>query len=119
MKARRLALFGVSLFAGLTSGRQLKRTKEQPDQSPLFFSGTWVFEDPRTLHRHVLVVSPNLDLALDDQPVRASVKEVTANQLVYTDQYGYELKIQADDQQPRSFFDEADDQTYYFLTSIN
>ncbi|WP_125544822.1 DUF4828 domain-containing protein [Levilactobacillus lindianensis] len=113
MKGRDIALFGVSLVAGLTGGFSLHRkNKNQPSESPLFYVGTWQFVDPHNHRHHRLEISPNLDVQIDNHPLKVRVKDLDEHQLTFQDKFGYHLTIHANERQPISFFDEADDCTY-------
>ena len=113
MKGREIALFGISLLAGLTGGFSLRQKKQaQPSESPLFYAGTWQFVDPHNQRHHRLEISPSLDLQIDGRPLEVSVQELNEHQLTFQDKFGYHLVIHANEQRPISFFDEADDCTY-------
>ncbi|AYM02842.1 DUF4828 domain-containing protein [Levilactobacillus yiduensis] len=113
MKGRDIALFGISLVAGLTGGFSLRKKKDpQPSTSPLFYVGTWQFIDPHNQRRHRLEISPNLDVQIDDHQLQVRVKDLNEQQLTFQDKFGYHLTIHANERQPISFFDEADDCTY-------
>ncbi|MFC6260724.1 DUF4828 domain-containing protein [Levilactobacillus fujinensis] len=113
MKGREIALFGISLVAGLTGGFSLRKKKQpQPSESPLFYVGTWQFVDPHNQRRHRLAISPNLDVQIDDHPLQVRVQDLNEQQLTFQDKFGYHLTIHANERQPISFFDEADDCTY-------
>lgn len=114
MKGRELALFGISLFAGLTSGFSLhkKQQAKTSHHSPLFYAGTWQFIDPHNQRHHRLEISPTLDVHIDGHPLEVRVQELNDRQLTFQDKFGYHLVIHANEQRPVSFFDEADDCTY-------
>ncbi|WP_125765097.1 DUF4828 domain-containing protein [Levilactobacillus mulengensis] len=113
MKGRDIALFGISLVAGLTGGFSLRKKKDpQPSTSPLFYVGTWQFIDPHNQRRHRLEISPNLDVQIDDHQLQVRVQDLNEQQLTFQDKFGYHLTIHANERQPISFFDEADDCTY-------
>ncbi|AKP65412.1 hypothetical protein FC99_GL002533 [Levilactobacillus koreensis JCM 16448] len=113
MKGREIALFGISLVAGLTGGFSLRKKKQsQPSDSPLFYVGTWQFVDPHNQRRHRLEISPNLDVQIDDHQLQVRVQDLNEQQLTFQDKFGYHLTIHANERQPISFFDEADDCTY-------
>ena len=113
MKGRQFALFGLSLLAGLTGGFSLhKKQPARATTSPLFYAGTWQFVDPHNRRHHHLVISPNLDVAIDGRAIEVSVQQLDQHQLVFQDKFGYHLVIHANKQRPVSFFDEADDITY-------
>ncbi|WP_203640726.1 DUF4828 domain-containing protein [Levilactobacillus andaensis] len=113
MKGREIALFGISLVAGLTGGFSLRKKKQpQPSESPLFYVGTWQFVDPHNQRRHRLEISPNLDVQIDDHQLQVRVQDLNEQQLTFQDKFGYHLTIHANERQPISFFDEADDCTY-------
>lgn len=113
MKGRDIALFGLSLVAGLTGGFSLRKKKDpQPSTSPLFYVGTWQFIDPHNQRPHRLEISPNLDVQIDDHQLQVRVQDLNEQQLTFQDKFGYHLTIHANERQPISFFDEADDCTY-------
>jgi hypothetical protein len=113
VKGRDIALFGISLVAGLTGGFSLRKKKDpQPSTSPLFYVGTWQFIDPHNQRRHRLEISPNLDVQIDDHQLQVRVQDLNEQQLTFQDKFGYHLTIHANERQPISFFDEADDCTY-------
>jgi len=113
VKGREIALFGISLVAGLTGGFSLRKKKQpQPSESPLFYVGTWQFVDPHNQRRHRLEISPNLDVQIDDHQLQVRVQDLNEQQLTFQDKFGYHLTIHANERQPISFFDEADDCTY-------
>lgn len=113
MKGRDIALFGISLVAGLTGGFSLRKKKDpQPSTSPLFYVGTWQFIDPHNQRHHRLEISPNLDVQIDDHQLQVRVQDLNEQQLTFQDKFGYHLTIHANERQPISFFDEADDCTY-------
>ncbi|WP_304055527.1 DUF4828 domain-containing protein [Levilactobacillus namurensis] len=114
MKSREIALFGLSLLAGLTGGFSLrKKQQSQPNESsPLFYAGTWRFVDPHNQRQHRLEISPNLDIRIDGRALEVTVQELNEHQLTFQDKFGYHLVIHANEQRPVSFFDEADDCTY-------
>ncbi|QMU07290.1 DUF4828 domain-containing protein [Levilactobacillus suantsaii] len=113
MKGRELALFGISLLAGLTSGFSLrKKQHDESNESPLFYAGTWQFVDPYNQRRHQLEISPNLDVHIDGRSLEVNVKGLDDHKLTFQDKFGYHLVIRANEQRPISFFDEADDCTY-------
>ena len=113
MKGREIALFGISLVAGLTGGFSLRKKQQtQPSDSPLFYVGTWQFVDPHNQRQHRLEISPNLDVQIDNHQLQVRVKDLNEQQLTFQDKFGYHLTIHANERQPISFFDEADDCTY-------
>ncbi|WP_125583662.1 DUF4828 domain-containing protein [Levilactobacillus cerevisiae] len=113
MKGRDIALFGISLVAGLTGGFSLRKKKDpQPSTSPLFYVGTWQFVDPHNQRHHRLEISPNLDVQIDDHQLQVRVQDLNEQELTFQDKFGYHLTIHANERQPISFFDEADDCTY-------
>lgn len=78
----------------------------------LFFAGTWRFYDQRQKRHHILQVSTQLQIEIDGHPLAGQVTQLNRQQLVFLDQYGYELRITANDQQPTTIYDEADHRTY-------
>lgn len=120
MKRKEMALFGLSLVAGLTSGLSLRKSKPTPkNDSPLFYVGTWQFIDPNNQRRHRLIISPSLDVQIDNHPLHVQVKNLSEQQLTFQDKFGYHLTIHANERRPISFFDEADDCTYPIAASTD
>ncbi|KRL98110.1 hypothetical protein FD28_GL000126 [Levilactobacillus hammesii DSM 16381] len=51
-------------------------------------------------------------MQIDNHQLQVSVKNLNDTQLTFQDKFGYHLTIHANEHQPISFFDEADDCTY-------
>ncbi|GEK28261.1 DUF4828 domain-containing protein [Furfurilactobacillus siliginis] len=115
---RNVILFGVSLAAGLTSAFT-RSAKKQPDTQsslPMLYSGTWKYSDHNDHRIHRIQINPDLTLHVDGRAEQATVESISAEELVYLDNFGYHLRIQANEQQPVSLYDEADNATYTLVS---
>ncbi|MGF7437293.1 DUF4828 domain-containing protein [Lentilactobacillus senioris] len=117
MRKRTVILFVASLVAGLL--KTPKKHKELPNgkTDPRFFVGSWQYTDQEN-RTHQLTVNPDLELIIDQKPVKGNVETTSAYQLTFLDSLGYHLTIKANEIGPVAFFDEADD-INYSLSKIN
>ena len=115
---RNILLFGVSLAAGLSSTFTRSGQKHTDNQSslPMLFSGTWKYSDHNDHRIHRIQINPDLTLHIDGRKENATVESITAQELVYLDGFGYHLRIHANEQQPVSLYDEADNATYTLVS---
>ncbi|MFD1318328.1 DUF4828 domain-containing protein [Loigolactobacillus zhaoyuanensis] len=76
------------------------------------YAGTWLFYDIKQSRHHQLQISPQLAISIDSHPLAGTVTALTPHQLLFLDQYGYELQITAAYERPFEIYDEADHRTY-------
>ncbi len=115
MRLKKWATGGVGFIKQLTTYLTRRPTKTPPvKQANLtsFYIGTWTFYDEQQKRHHTFQVSSHLTIKIDGKPLAGKIIKLTAKQLLFLDQYGYELLITADEQQPATIFDEADQRTY-------
>ncbi|MGK4059438.1 DUF4828 domain-containing protein [Loigolactobacillus coryniformis] len=84
----------------------------QKNDPTAIYVGTWLFYDIKQARHHQLKISPQLAISIDDHPLAGTVTTLTAHQLLFLDQYGYELQITAAYERPFEIYDEADHRTY-------
>lgn len=111
MRKRTVVLFAVSLVAGLLKTPKKKKDQLNGETDPRFFVGSWNYSDQEQ-HSHLLSITPDLHLTLDQRPIRANVEAMTAYQLTFLDALGYHLIVKANENGPVAFYDEADNVTY-------
>ncbi|KRM93095.1 hypothetical protein FC56_GL000759 [Lentilactobacillus senioris DSM 24302 = JCM 17472] len=111
MRRRTVILFVASLVAGLL--KTPKKHKELPNgkTDPRFFVGSWQYTDQENRLHH-LTINPDLELIIDQKPVKGNVETINAYQLIFLDALGYHLIIKANEIGPVEFFDEADNVNY-------
>ncbi|MFC6171438.1 DUF4828 domain-containing protein [Loigolactobacillus jiayinensis] len=88
-------------------------TKAAPQNNlAAIYIGTWPFFDAQQKRLHQLKISPQLAISIDGHSLAGKVTALTAHQLLFLDQYGFELQITAAYEQPFEIYDEADHRTY-------
>ncbi|ETA73620.1 DUF4828 domain-containing protein [Ligilactobacillus equi] len=79
---------------------------------PLIYVGNWVFTDEENGRQHHLEISADLTISLDRRQLAGKVISIDNKELVFLDNYGYQLRIDAVDNHPISVYDEADNRVY-------
>ncbi len=111
MRKRSIVLFTVSLIAGLLHAPKKKKTPLAEQNNTRYFVGSWQYLDNEQ-RQHSLVISPSLELIIDQKPIKASIINSSGPSLVYRDALGYQLKLQTNLDGLTSFYDEADNISY-------
>nr|SFZ87453.1 hypothetical protein LREN565_0566 [Loigolactobacillus rennini] len=111
---KKLISFGQKLISHKWDWSKLKQQPKTPQQTDLakLYVGSWLFYDAKQARKHQLQISDDLAISIDDHPLAGSVIALTSQQLLFLDQYGYQLKITLAYQQPYEIYDEADHRTY-------
>jgi ribosomal protein S25 len=114
MKKGWYAVFGASIVGGIIGGSMFKRKKKDTaiDSLKDKFIGSWKFSSTKQKNQHLLTIDENLVLAIDESVIHGSVIELSEYRLVIRDQFGYQITVCADDEQPVSILDETDDEIY-------
>lgn len=87
------------------------KIKGKPNPASIYV-GTWSFTDELSQKVHQLEISPELTISLDGRQLQGNVQHIDINELIFLDNYGYLLRIDAVDHHPISVFDEADERVY-------
>ncbi|WP_071131802.1 DUF4828 domain-containing protein [Enterococcus timonensis] len=99
----------LGLAAGLVAKKKLPDKKEA---HPEKFIGHFEFTIPKPNAIHHLHVDQQYRIFINRQHVSGALQELSNDQLVWQDEFGFQIKIIADNNGPVSIYDEADDQTY-------
>lgn len=110
-----IAVLGLSILAGVNKVIHIrKKAAITTTALPLIYAGTWFFTDQNSQHQHKLEVTMDLDILLDGRKLAGTVEKIDERELLFLDNYGYHLRIDAIDAHPVSVYDEADNQIYRF-----
>lgn len=111
-------LFSIGTHGINKVGRFLTRShhrkqqqKRQPDLS-LRYAGNWAFVDPKTKHKHVMTIEPDLRIKIDHRILPGRIIGLDEEQLVFLDHYGFQLKVYANAHGPFEIYDESSELTY-------
>lgn len=91
---------------------QQKVRTAQASKVASYYAGNWSFNDEQTHKKHTLKITPNLLVQIDNKPLSGNVIQLTENELIFLDHFGYQLKITCQNQRPVSIYDEAEDTDY-------
>lgn len=112
MKKRSFALLGASFFIGLTKDIKSITAPKTKVSLPIFYAGHWLFYDELSHRHHNLDISSDLTIRIDERALDGKIEHIDERELSFLDEYGFHLRIDANDQGPVSLFDEADNRTY-------
>lgn len=112
VKKRSFALLGASFFIGLTKDIKSITAPKTKVSLPIFYAGHWLFYDELSHRHHNLDISSDLTIRIDERALNGEVERLDERELSFLDEYGFHLRIDANDQGPISLFDEADNRTY-------
>ncbi|MGM0323332.1 hypothetical protein IGJ18_000815 [Enterococcus sp. AZ078] len=113
---RKKTLYGILAFFAILFGKFFLK-KKQPttkDFDPTQYHGTWTFID-KNKQKQQLLVTETFDLSINGRSLVTELVELTPQQLVLRDQYGFYLILSYSD---TTFYDESSD-TSYTLTKQN
>ncbi|KRL37162.1 DUF4828 domain-containing protein [Liquorilactobacillus uvarum] len=79
---------------------------------PSLYVGIWNFSDELSHRTHQLEITPAFDVLIDTRKLPGRIEHIDTKELIFLDNYGYHLRIDATDYQPISLFDEADNRVY-------
>ncbi|KRM94931.1 hypothetical protein FC19_GL000032 [Liquorilactobacillus aquaticus DSM 21051] len=91
-------------------------SRKQNALLPSLYVGTWNFSDELSHRNHQLEITPALDVLIDKRKLPGRIEHLDTKELIFLDNYGYHLRIDATDYQPISLFDEADNRVYPIST---
>lgn len=113
---RKKTLYGILAFFAILFGKFFLK-KKQPttiDFDPTQYHGIWTFID-KNQQKQQLLITETFDLSINDHSLVTELVELTPQQLVLRDQYGFYLILSYSD---TTFYDESSD-TSYTLTKQN
>ncbi|WP_412988399.1 DUF4828 domain-containing protein [Pediococcus siamensis] len=118
VKLKNLGLITASFLTGILTSKKLhENDKSEPETNPLFFVGTWNYRTNDSTRIHAVEIRPNFDLLIDNRPIKAKVEKWDKHSITFLDNYGYHVRITADENRPISIYDETDNETYPILLS--
>lgn len=100
----------VSRFLAQKRHRK-QQQKRQPDLA-LRYAGDWAFIDPKTNQKHDMAISPDFSIMIDHRELPGRIIGLDADQLVFLDHYGFQLKVFANHNGPSEIYDESSNRTY-------
>ncbi|WP_422392804.1 DUF4828 domain-containing protein [Ligilactobacillus salivarius] len=89
-----------------------KKHRKNKITIPAFYFGVWMFTDEISKRSHRLEVADNLEIFIDGKRLPGKIVSLDNRKLLFLDNYGYHLRIDAVNQLPVSVYDEADDRVY-------
>ncbi|WP_353726711.1 DUF4828 domain-containing protein (plasmid) [Lactiplantibacillus plantarum] len=112
MKPGKFKKLVLLIKKNLFNQRILDPQRNQEVMLKSLYVGIWHFLDELSYHTHQLEVTPTFDIVIDKRKLPGRIEHIDTQELVFLDNYGYHLKIDTNDYQPTSLFDEADNHVY-------
>ncbi|KRN05805.1 hypothetical protein FD15_GL001612 [Liquorilactobacillus sucicola DSM 21376 = JCM 15457] len=112
MKPGKIKKFSLLLKKHLFNHLPADNSHSQNTVLPSLYVGIWNFFDELSHRKHQLEITPAFDILIDNQKLPGSIQHIDTKELIFLDNYGYHLRIDATDYQPISLFDEADNRVY-------
>lgn len=101
---------GASL-AGVAYGLVTKKKKQDLKNNwAKKYVGKWQFKNKNQIN--ILEITSDFHILVNDKKLAGVLEELSQEQLVWQDNFGYHIKILADDKAPVTIYDEADNVTY-------
>ncbi|KRL00275.1 DUF4828 domain-containing protein [Liquorilactobacillus capillatus] len=118
MKPGKIQKLGSLLKKHLFNHRPIDSDRNQDVILPSLYVGTWNFSDELSQRTHQLEITPTFDVVIDKRKLPGRIEHIDTKELIFLDNYGYHLRIDATDYQPISLFDEADNRVYPIKIAI-
>lgn len=116
MKRRHWPFVLGATLIGVAAGMIAK--KKAPEENHNWakkYVGHWQFENPKQKTTHDLKIKEDFRLFIDGEVVKGTLEELSPQQLVWQDEFGYHLKVVAENAHPKEIYDEADDLSYALI----
>ncbi|AMV68617.1 DUF4828 domain-containing protein [Pediococcus damnosus] len=117
MKPKSIALVVASFLTGILTSKKLHKQDLPDPDNPLFFVGSWNYRTNSSNRIHTVEIRPNFDLLIDKHPVKVKVESWDKYSITFLDNYGYHIRIRANEERPVSIYDETENETYPILFS--
>ncbi len=103
---------GRSIINNISHKFHKQKMKQLKTALPLIYAGTWLFIDDLSRKKHKLEITVDLRILIDKHELPGKVEQLDEHNLIFLDNYGYHLKVTAQDYHPVTVFDEADNRSY-------
>lgn len=96
----------------LTQTRHRKQQKKRQPDLALRYAGDWAFIDSNTNQKHDMTIGSDFSIMIDHRELPGRIIGLDAEQLVFLDHYGFQLKVFAGHKGPTEIYDESSNRTY-------